>query len=86
MELPEELAAAAAREDDVLAVDEALEALAGSDLPVADLVKLHFYAGLSIEEAASLPGISARTAYRNWSYARAWLYRRLKAEGDSPDG
>ena len=43
----------------------------------AELVKLHFFAGLPLEQAAELLGLSARTAYRNWNYARAWLFRRL---------
>jgi RNA polymerase sigma factor (TIGR02999 family) len=62
---------------DVLAVNEALEQLAQIDAESAELVKLHFFAGLSIAEAAAGLGISARTAYRTWAFAKAWLYRRL---------
>jgi RNA polymerase sigma factor (TIGR02999 family) len=69
--------APAAPLDDVLAVDEALTQLAQEDAATAELVKLHYFAGLSLEEAASLLEISPRTAYRHWSYARAWLFRRL---------
>jgi DNA-directed RNA polymerase specialized sigma24 family protein len=47
------------------------------DPETAELVRLHVFAGLTIEQAADLLGLSARTAYRNWQYARAWLYRRL---------
>jgi RNA polymerase sigma factor (TIGR02999 family) len=63
--------------DDILAVDEALRALEQADPPVAALVKLHFFAGLPLAEAARVLGISERTAYRDWAYARAWLARFL---------
>jgi RNA polymerase sigma factor (TIGR02999 family) len=66
--------------EDVLAVDEALEQLAAEDAPTAELVKLIYFAGLTTEQAAEVLGISARTAYRNWAYARAWLYRRLSGK------
>jgi RNA polymerase sigma factor (TIGR02999 family) len=72
--------------EDVLAVDEALQGLAGQDSRTAELVKLHYFAGLTIEQAAEVLGISPRTAYRSWAYARAWLYRRLAgAESPSPE-
>ncbi len=64
-------------DDDLLAVDEALRALEQVDPPVAALVKLHFFAGLPLREAAEVLGISERTAYRDWAYARAWLARFL---------
>jgi DNA-directed RNA polymerase specialized sigma24 family protein len=63
--------------EEVLAVNEALEQLARVDGQAAELVKLRFFAGLSTEEAASGLGIPARTAYRTWSFAKAWLYRHL---------
>jgi RNA polymerase sigma factor (TIGR02999 family) len=63
--------------DDILAVDEALQALEQVDPPVAALVKLHFFSGLSLQEAARVLGTSERTAYRDWAYARAWLARFL---------
>jgi RNA polymerase sigma factor (TIGR02999 family) len=63
--------------DNILAVDEALEALEKVDAPVASLVKLHFFAGLPLEEAARALGLSERTAHRDWAYARAWLARFL---------
>jgi RNA polymerase sigma factor (TIGR02999 family) len=59
--------------DELLAVDEALAKLAAEDAPAAELVKLRYYAGLSVEEAAELLGLSRATAYRHWTYARAWL-------------
>jgi DNA-directed RNA polymerase specialized sigma24 family protein len=64
-------------DDDILAVDEALQALEQVDPPVAALVKLHFFAGLPLAEAAQALGISERSAYRDWAYARAWLARFL---------
>ncbi len=66
------------RSDDILAVDEALQALEQVDSPVAALVKLHFFTGLPLREAAQVLGISERTAYRDWAYARAWLARFLE--------
>jgi RNA polymerase sigma factor (TIGR02999 family) len=64
--------------DDVLALDEALAKLAAADPQAAELVKLHCFAGLSVEQAAEALGLSARTAYRDWAYARAWLYREVQ--------
>jgi RNA polymerase sigma factor (TIGR02999 family) len=64
-------------DDDLLALDEAMEALAAEDATCAQLVKLRFFAGLSLRDAAQHLGISPRTADRNWAYARAWLAARL---------
>jgi RNA polymerase sigma factor (TIGR02999 family) len=66
--------------DELLAVDEALEHLARDDLQAAELVKLHYFAGLTVEQAAELFGVSARKAYRIWACARAWLFRSLGGE------
>jgi RNA polymerase sigma factor (TIGR02999 family) len=71
---------------DLLALDEALDLLAAEDGPKAELVKLRFFAGLSIEEAARYLGISRATADRYWAYARAWLYDRLRTSGDHISG
>jgi RNA polymerase sigma factor (TIGR02999 family) len=71
-----------ANQDDLLAIDEALTKLAGEDPTAVEVVKLHFYAGLSIEEAAAALKISRATAYRHWTYARAWL--RCELESGSP--
>jgi RNA polymerase sigma factor (TIGR02999 family) len=65
-------------EEDILAVDEALERLAAADAVAADLVKLRFFAGLSSERAAEALGVSPRTADRIWGYARAFLLKELK--------
>lgn len=64
-------------EDRLLDVHEALEKLAAHDAPKAELVKLRFFGGLSLEEAAQVQGISTPTAKRHWAYARAWLYREM---------
>jgi RNA polymerase sigma factor (TIGR02999 family) len=65
--------------DDLLALDEALDGLAREAPQKAELVKLRFFAGLSVEEAAHCLGISRATADRYWAYARAWLYDRVRA-------
>ncbi len=59
--------------DQLLALDEATGRLAEEDPTAASLVKLRYYAGLSIEQAAEPLAISTATAYRHWAYARAWL-------------
>jgi RNA polymerase sigma factor (TIGR02999 family) len=59
--------------DDILALDEALTRLAAEDPESAQIVQLHFFAGLPIEQVADTLGVSRATAYRQWSYARAWL-------------
>ncbi len=61
-------------DDDLLALDEALERLAREEPAKAKLVKLHYFAGLTLEDAGRILGISHRTAKRHWAYARAWLY------------
>lgn len=62
---------------DLLALDEALTALAENDPIKARLVELRFFAGMTVEEAADVLGVSAITAKRYWRYARAWLHRRI---------
>jgi RNA polymerase sigma factor (TIGR02999 family) len=63
--------------NDLLAIDEALNLLADQDAESAQLVKLRFYAGLSVEEAADVLGLARATAYRTWNYAKAWLRTKL---------
>lgn len=63
--------------DEVLAVDEALTRLAEEDEMAAQLVKLRYFVGYSVEEAAEVLGISRATAYRVWKYAKAWLHCEL---------
>jgi RNA polymerase sigma factor (TIGR02999 family) len=69
--------------EDLVALDEALEKLAREDAACADLVKLRFFAGLTLEEAAASLGITRRTADRWWAFARSWLYNELR-QGDDP--
>ena len=68
---------------DLLALDEALTALEAKDSRKAELVRLRFFAGLSIEQAAEALGISVATADNDWSYAKSWL--RLAMLGDETD-
>ena len=81
-ELPTDGPAVTDSVEDVVAVDEALEKLAAVDPRAAELVKLHYFAGLTIEQAAGVLGVSVRKAYAVWAYARAWLFRALG--GDTP--
>jgi RNA polymerase sigma factor (TIGR02999 family) len=70
--------------DDLLALDEALEALAREDPPGAELVRLRAFAGLTLAEAAEVLGIGRRTADRYWAYARAWLCDALSGDESAP--
>jgi RNA polymerase sigma factor (TIGR02999 family) len=74
--------AAEVGDDDLLAVNEALEKFAAADRQKAELVKLRYFAGLTIDEAAEILGISPATAKRHWTYARAWLFREISATPD----
>ena len=65
---------------DLLALDEALSRLAQTDAAAAELVKLRFFAGLTMDETAVALGVSARTAYYTWTYARSWLHKELRGE------
>jgi RNA polymerase sigma factor (TIGR02999 family) len=76
--LDEALCLGEARNDDLLALDEALEKLAREEPAKAELVKLHYFAGLSLEDAGRALGIAHRTAKRHWAYARAWLYAAIR--------
>jgi RNA polymerase sigma factor (TIGR02999 family) len=73
-----------ASDDEVLALDEALQRLEGQNKPCADLVKLRFFTGLTMAEAAAALGIAPRTAHRHWVFARAWLFDALRADGSPP--
>jgi RNA polymerase sigma factor (TIGR02999 family) len=70
---------AAPSDDQVLAVNEALEKLAANNKQAAELIKLRYFVGLTLEEAAQVQGISATTAKRRWAYARAWLFQEIRA-------
>jgi len=69
--------------DELLALDEAMQKLEAKDTVKAELVKLRFFAGLTIEQAAEVLGISRATAERYWDYARSWL-RVEVSTGDGP--
>ena len=64
--------------EDLVALDEALARLAREDPAKADLVKLRYFTGLTIEQTAQVLGISKATADRYWSYARSWLFHEIK--------
>lgn len=66
-------------DEELLALHDALDKLAAQDSAKAELVKLRYFVGLTIEEAAEILGISAPTAKRHWTFARAWLYAEIKA-------
>jgi len=70
--------AAAPNSEDILAFDEAISRLEQESTLAASVVRLRFYAGLSVEETAETLGISPRTVSREWTYARAWLFRLLE--------
>jgi RNA polymerase sigma factor (TIGR02999 family) len=76
--------AAPERSDDLLALDEALAALERADRPAAELVKLRYFAGLTVREAAEALGIAPRTADAVWAYARGWLLDRLRGPAAGP--
>jgi RNA polymerase sigma factor (TIGR02999 family) len=82
--LSESSLAAPQSSEEVLALSEALDKLAGEDSQAAELVKLRFFAGLSGREAAQALGIPARSADRLWAYARSYLFRELYPDADLP--
>jgi len=67
--------------DRLLALDDALARLAVEDPKKADLVKLRYFAGMSVVEAAEVLGISRATADRYWTYAKTWLYCEMEDAG-----
>jgi RNA polymerase sigma factor (TIGR02999 family) len=83
VELDEELPSNGRPLDELLAVNEALDQLTAANDQAAKLVKLHYFAGLSLDEAANALEVSQRTAYRQWAFARAWLFRELGDDGSS---
>jgi RNA polymerase sigma factor (TIGR02999 family) len=71
-------------DEDILALDGALPRLAEEDPEAAQVVRLHFFAGLSIEQTAEVLGVSRATAYRHWAYARVWLRAAIGAGDEAP--
>jgi RNA polymerase sigma factor (sigma-70 family) len=72
--------ATSASPEQLVALDDALERLAELDPLAGQLVKLHYFAGLPLDQAAAAQGVSTATAYRHWAYARAWLHTELVEE------
>ncbi|MCR9293958.1 MAG: ECF-type sigma factor [bacterium] len=71
--------------NEILALNDALDALATSEPEAAELVKLRIFADFSVDEAGKLLGMSRATAYRHWTYARAWLKTQLAREAASSE-
>jgi RNA polymerase sigma factor (TIGR02999 family) len=72
-----ELVADRGRDADLMALDEALEALAAIDARKSQVVELKFFGGLSADETAAALGVSSKTVKRDWAFARAWLQREM---------
>jgi RNA polymerase sigma factor (TIGR02999 family) len=77
-ELDESALVLAAPPDELLAVHEALDTLAGQDPAAAELVKLRYFVGMTMDEAAVAMGLAKRTAESLWTYARVWLHREIR--------
>jgi RNA polymerase sigma factor (TIGR02999 family) len=73
-------------EIDLLSLDEAMTRLEAFDPDLARVVALRYFAGLGVDETASVLGVSPRTVKREWSVARAWLHRAMTGEGDAAEG
>jgi RNA polymerase sigma factor (TIGR02999 family) len=82
VEMPQIASAILENSDKVLAVNEALEKFSLLDPEKAELVKLRYFVGMTLEQAAEALGISERTAKRYWAFARAWLHEEIKANGE----
>ncbi len=82
LDLAEMEIASPAPDDQLLALNDALDRFAALEPQQAELVKLRYFVGLRVEEAAEVLGISKATATRWWSYARAWLFDEIKAGSD----
>lgn len=79
-ELNESHIVLAAPEEELLAVHEALDQLAVKDPTAAELVKLRYFVGMTMDEAASALGLAPRTAARLWTYARTWLHKEIRRD------
>jgi RNA polymerase sigma factor (TIGR02999 family) len=79
VELDDAVPVAPAAEEGLLALDEALTRLAADDPEAAAVVQLRYFAGLSVEQAAQSLGMSRASAYRHWTFARAWLRQELNS-------
>ena len=79
-DLPESQIVAAEIAGDLLGLNDALDKLAEADPPAAELVKLRWFAGLTVKQAAEILGVSPRKADFIWAYARAWLRREMESD------
>jgi DNA-directed RNA polymerase specialized sigma24 family protein len=77
-------ALAASNDEQLLAVNEALDKLVAEDKLEGELVKLRYFVGMTLDEAAEVLGISARTADNYWAHARAWLFSELSDRRSTP--
>jgi RNA polymerase sigma factor (TIGR02999 family) len=80
VDLDSQVGVSAEPDQNLVALDEALARLEADEPAAAAVVKLRYFVGLTIEEAAEALGISVRTANRHWAFARAWLYQQLSSE------
>jgi RNA polymerase sigma factor (TIGR02999 family) len=71
--------------DELLSLHDALDRLAELDPAAAELAKVHCFAGLSVEATADALGLSRTSAYRHWTYARAWLFSQLRGDSTAPE-
>jgi RNA polymerase sigma factor (TIGR02999 family) len=71
--------------DELLSLHDALDRFAELDPAAAELAKVRCFAGLSVEEAADALGLSRTSAYRHWTYARAWLFSQLRGDSPTPE-
>jgi RNA polymerase sigma factor (TIGR02999 family) len=79
-ELDKETLASPKQPEELLALDEALTQLGAADSKAAELVKLRYFAGLTVKQAAEMLGMSPRSADLLWAFAKAWLFRKLTSE------
>jgi RNA polymerase sigma factor (TIGR02999 family) len=84
VELGPEDAAVDVEIERVVEIDDALSRLDAIDARAADVVRLRYFAGLSVEETATTLGVAERSVKRDWAFARAWLYRALHAGESTP--
>jgi RNA polymerase sigma factor (TIGR02999 family) len=83
LSLTEDFLAIEDPKDDLLALNEALDKLANEDPKLAELIKLRYFAGLTLEQIAKMMGIGRRTADRYWALGRAWLYQEITQEDNT---
>ena len=85
VELEEGIAISAERNEEVLALDDALNRLAEKSVRQARVVELRYFGGLSVEEIAGVLGVAPRSVKRDWALARIWLFQELGAKGSNPN-